>query len=208
MGLNHIRFPFLLIQGYSKLATIVGVLKKWNPGENYFSSEMKLMQGRLTALFVGFELYQLVMVGLKLKVLMITTVVVFFLHVTVIQRLLRCNITPLLTQLVSCKPVHVSWLKQTKGGWYTVVIYQCFGIYWLFVMFSSCHFLSLGLFHTGFQWRTYSAKKGEKMKRHEISPEEISFPYFERLEQLRQILLNFLGGTQRRFPPKYFEKSF
>ena len=108
MGLNHIRFPFLLIQGYSKLATIVGVLKKWNPGENYFSSEMKVMKGRLTALFIGFELYQLVMVGWKLKVLMITTVAVFFLHVTVIQRLLRCNITPLLTQLVSCKPVHVS----------------------------------------------------------------------------------------------------
>lgn len=38
MGLNHIRFPFLLIQGYSKLATIVGVLKKWNP-------EMKVMKG-------------------------------------------------------------------------------------------------------------------------------------------------------------------
>ena len=116
MGLNHIHFPFLLIQGYSKLATIVGVLKKWNPGEYYFSSEIKLMQGRLTALFIDFELYQLVMVGWKLKVLMITTVAVFFLHVTVIQRLLRCNITPLLTELVSCKPVHVSRLKQTKGG--------------------------------------------------------------------------------------------
>ena len=113
MGLNHIRFPFLLIQGYSKLATIVGVLTKWNPGENYFSSEMKVMKGRLTALFIGFEFYQLVMVGLKLKVLMITTVAVFFLHVTVIQRLLRCNITPLLTQLVSCKPVHVSCMTST-----------------------------------------------------------------------------------------------
>ena len=108
MELNHIHFPFLLIEGYSKLATIVGLLKKWNQGEYYFSSEIKLMQGRLTALFIGFELYRLVMVGWKLKVLMITTVAVFFLHVTVIQRLLRCNITPLLTQLVSCKPVHVS----------------------------------------------------------------------------------------------------
>ena len=108
MELNHIHFPFLLIEGYSKLATIVGLLKKWNQGEYYFSSEIKLMQGRLTALFIGFELYQLVMVGWKLKVLMITTVAVFFLHVTVIQRLLRCNITPLVTQLVRCKPVHVS----------------------------------------------------------------------------------------------------
>ena len=108
MGLNHIHFPFLLIQGHLKLATIVGVLKKWNPWEYYFTSEIKLMQGRLTALFIGLELYQLIMVGWKLKVLMITTVAVFFLHVTVIQRLLRCNMILLLTQPVSCKPVHVS----------------------------------------------------------------------------------------------------
>ena len=56
VGLNHIHFPFLLIQGYSKLAAILGVLKK-SKGEYYFGSEIKLMQGRLTALFIGFELY-------------------------------------------------------------------------------------------------------------------------------------------------------
>ena len=145
------------------------------------------MKERLTALFIGFELYQLVMVGWKLKILMIAPVAVFFLHVTVIQRLLRCNMTALLTQLVSCKPVHVSSLEQTKGAWCTVVFWLCFAIYWLFCMFSSCHFFIIGFI--SYWLPVTNVQRGKKWGKKwiEISPEEISLPYFERLEKLHQL---------------------